>query len=160
MQVTATHMQRIPSCEPVQSHLDKDKSSFLGRVYLLPSRVSSPLSSACIKHAALLYCLLQNLLLGFITCCVFRAPHLPTILALANLCAVQGHLLAHSYYWLNCRDVCLSWLDSGGWWKDMGGLQPLEVAIFWPSQSVGWDRGGKPLLCGPGGLSAHVEQSL
>lgn len=160
MQVTATHTQRIPFCEPVQSHLDEDKSSFLGRVYFLPSRVSKPLSSACIKHAALSYCLLQSLLLGFITCCVARAPHLPLFWLLPNLCAVRGHCLAHSYYWLNCRDVCLPWLDGGGWWKHMGGLQPLEVAIFWPSQSVGWDCGGEPLLRGPGWFSAHIEQSL
>lgn len=41
-----------------------------------------------------------------------------------------------------------------------GGLQPLEVAVFWPSQSVGRDCRGKPVLCGPGGFSAHAEQSL
>ena len=42
----------------------------------------------------------------------------------------------------------------------MGDLQPLEVAIFWPSQLVGWDCGGEPLFCGSGRFSAHVEQSL
>lgn len=42
----------------------------------------------------------------------------------------------------------------------MGDLQPLEADVFWPSRSVGWDCGGKPLFCGPGSFSAQVEQSL
>lgn len=42
----------------------------------------------------------------------------------------------------------------------MRGLQPSEGAVFWPSQPVGRERGGKPLLCGARRFSADVEQSL
>jgi len=42
----------------------------------------------------------------------------------------------------------------------MRDLQPLEVAVFRPRQSVGRDSGGKPLFHRAGRFSADVEQSL